>query len=175
MSWFRRNLVALVAVAVLLPATLAVTFWNDWVGYWDQRASVPTVVELGAEAQYGGAAWEVTDVRTAEPSSEFGRSIGLPADTRFVSVLLEVTPEQSSPGCQFTLREESGRQRTWNTADLSPLDYYPQGDDSAFCDSERTDPYRIEVYFVVPVDVSEELVLTIEVGESLPSYLRMRL
>ena len=176
-----RRWVPVLAVLVLVPLTLGITFQNEWVSYYQSRPSQPVEVAAGEAIDFGGAGWQVSDVAETEASSELGEEIGLPAHTRLVTVTVEVTPGEPidglSPYCMATLQELDGDRvvRNWDDATFANIDYYPEDPVEWGCTTELTRPYTFEAWFVIPDDAGEQLSLSLEVSEQQPRYLRLAL
>ncbi|MBF4573114.1 hypothetical protein ITJ64_11350 [Herbiconiux sp. VKM Ac-1786] len=182
-GWLRRNGIALGAVVVLVPTSLFVTFSSDWLGYWGQRATSPVVVERGADVDFGGAGWRVTEVQRIR-STELPPEAEAPAGTDAVVVSLEVSPEgpaspgaPASPGCLLDLVEsrDGAPERSWSSDTGGGVDLDIDLDVPRGCDSERTGEYTMRAVFVVPSDAGDALQLHVEVGDQLPRYLSFRL
>lgn len=176
-----KRALPVLAVAVLLPLTLGITFQNEWVGYNSSRPSQPVTVGAGESVEFAGAGWTVTDVSTVAASSDPGQEIGLPPRTQLVTVTVEVTPDElvdgESPSCTVSLQELDGAAvlRNWQDATFSDIDYSPEDPIEWGCSSDLTAPYSFEAWFVVPDDVGDEVSLSVEVTEELPRYLRFAL
>lgn len=201
-SWWRRNRIGLVAVAVLAPATLAVTFSTEWVEYYAERPSQPVSVAAGDSVDFAGTGWRVlTAQRFAAAELEAGLEDEVPPGSDLVVVTVEVTPreldaEGRSPLCIAVLDELDGPdgavQRTWQDAMVtgyelaaapagalapSVLDagYDEPGAAETACTAENTDPYTMVKGFVVPSDAGDDLALDLELAAELPRFLRLQL
>ncbi|MCS5713594.1 hypothetical protein NVV95_03380 [Herbiconiux sp. CPCC 205716] len=176
-GWLKRNAIALVAVVVLVPASLFVTFSSDWLSYWSQRASSPVTVERGADVGFGGAEWRVTEVQRIR-STELPADAGAPPGTDVVVVSVAVSPEgATAPSCLMDLEEtRSGApSRTWSPDTGTGVDLGFDLDVPLYCDSEQTGDYTLEAVFVVPADAGDQLRLNVEVVDELPRYLSLTL
>jgi hypothetical protein len=176
-----KRWVPALAVAVLLPLTLGVTFANEWGSYYTTRPSQPVEVAAGASADFAGTGWQVAQTRTVLASSAPGQAYGLPEGTQLVSVVVDVTPgtlvDGESPYCIATLQQRDGGAvvRNWSTAIFSGIDYFPEEPLQSGCSTEQTGPYSFEAWFVVPDDAGSELSLSLELVNELPRYLRLAL
>ena len=173
-GWWRSNGLALIALAVLLPATVAVTTVNEWWDYNSGRAAQAVEVEAGAEASFGGATW--SDARLTRRSD--GPSLGIPPGTKLMVATVDVTfgPDRAAPnGCTLTLGEAMGAQRQWGSASTDPFDWYASEGMASYCASDATEPYTVEVPFVLPEDAQGPYTIDVSVGEELPRFLRLRL
>jgi hypothetical protein len=181
-SWWRRNGIGLVAVVVLVPATLAVTFSAEWGRYYADRPSQPITVAAGERADYAGAGWQVLDSRRIAGTSDEGAEVGLRAGTDLVVVTVAVSPHDlgadgTSPYCDLQLNELRGGEvvRSWKDASFADLDYESAPDALTGCSSEETGDYTFETLFVVPSGASGDLAVQLESVDELPRYLRLAL
>jgi hypothetical protein len=182
--WLRRNALALVAVAVLTPATIAVTFSTEWTSFLNTRASEPVEVAEGLAARFGGSEWRVAGSERIPSDSREGINAGLPAGSDLVTVTVEVVPdvidaENKSSFCTVRIGEYEGSgdtaRRSWADATFAAIDYRtPDGIESG-CSTEITEPYTFIATFVVASDASDNLGVQLEVPDELPRYLLLRL
>ena len=178
--WLRRNWIGLVAVAVLLPATVGITFATQWSSYFGGRASDPVTVPSDTAENFAHAAWTLTDVRRVSAASSEGAEIGLPEGSDLVIVTARVSPDGSgaeAPGCILLLEELDGTTvtRSWGASATDPIDYAATEGTLSTCDSDALEPYTLESAFVVADDASDDLGLAVTVSSELPRYLRFRL
>jgi hypothetical protein len=180
--WLRANLVGLVAIVLLVPATVAITFANEVGAYNQARATEYVSMGPGDELDYGGTGWKLEDVRRISWASEEGVETELPNATDLVIVTIEVTPKEfDAEGlasfCTVALNEMDGDSiaRSWMDATHDPIDFWPPDGIEAYCKTELDDPYLMQSAFVVPSDTSDELTMQIMVDAELPRYLRLRL
>ncbi|MFB2598075.1 hypothetical protein ACEXQE_09810 [Herbiconiux sp. P17] len=181
-GWWRRNWIGLVAVAVLVPATLAVTFSAEWGRYYADRPSQPIPVAAGESIDFAGASWQVLDSRRIPSSSAEGVDARLPEGTDLVVVTVSVAPHEldadgKSPFCNLQLDEMRGSEvlRSWKDAEFSDIDYDGDPDAGSGCSSDETGDYTFETLFVVPSGASDELAVQLESLDELPRYLRFAL
>lgn len=182
--WLTRNAVALVAVAVLTPATIAVTFSTEWSSFLTTRATQPVDVAEGATAELDGAEWRVARTERISSASREGVEAGLPAGSDLVLVTVEVDPgdltaENESSFCTVRLGEYAGSRdsaiRSWGDARYAAIDYRtPEGVESG-CSPDIIEPYTFTSTFVIADDASENLGVLLEVSDQLPRYLLLRL
>jgi len=176
-----RRWVPVLAVVVLLPLTIGITFQNEWGSYYQNRPSQPVDVAKGDRVEFGGTGWQVTEVSTTEASSASGEEIGLPAHTRLVTVTVQVSPDELidglSPYCMASLQEMAGDRvlRSWDDATFADIDYAPEEPLEWGCTPETTSLYEFGAWFVIPDDAGEQLSLSLEVSEQQPRYLRLAL
>ena len=181
-AWLRHNRIGLVAVAVLLPATVGITFANEWNAYFGERPSAPVEVAAGDTADFAKTGWAVEGTERIPASSPEGEEIGLPAGSELVVVTVRVTPGEldgdgESPGCLVRLEELDGDAggRSWGDAMSEPISFSPTDGVETICTASRVDPYLFESTFVVPSDAGDDLALSVTVVSELPQYLRLRL
>jgi hypothetical protein len=181
-GWLRRNARPLVAVVVLLPATLGIMFANQWLGYVDQRPTRPMDVAAGETLDYGNAHWRVEETDRVPGDSAAGRERDLPAGTDLMVVTVRVDPTGPGPdgkydGCTVRLEESGGNTptRSWTNGGAISLD--GSGPTLASCSSELGTPYTFDAQFVVPRDAGEssDFTLGISVVTELPEYARFAL
>ena len=178
--WLRRNRIGLVAVAVLLPATIAITFATQWTSYFGGRPSAPTTVAADATAEFASASWSLSDVRRISAASTEGEEIGLPKGSDLVAVTVRVSPDSGSkegPGCMVLLEEFEGATvtRSWRESATDPIDYPSTAGTQSYCDPDQVEPYTLESFFVVASDAGDDLGLAVTVTGELPRYLSFRL
>ncbi|MCS5720107.1 hypothetical protein N1027_18405 [Herbiconiux sp. CPCC 205763] len=181
-GWWRRNAIGLVAVAVLVPTTIAVTFQAEWGRYYAERPSQPITVATGDSIDFAGAGWRVLDSRRIPATSEEGAASRLPAGTDLVVVTVAVSPREldadgKSPYCDLQLDEMRGSEvvRSWKDATFADIDYDRDPDVGSGCSSDETGDYTFETLFVVPSGATDELAVQLESVDELPRYLRFAL
>jgi len=182
--WLKRNAVALVAVAVLTPATIAVTFSTEWSSYLTTRATQPIEVAEGRTAEFDGTEWRVTRTERVSSDSRAGVDAGLPAGSDLVMVTVEVNPgnvttEDESSFCTVRLGEYEGSgdtaTRSWGDATFAAIDYRnPAGVESG-CSPDIIEPYVFTSTFVIAHDANDNLGVQLEIPDRLPQYLLLRL
>jgi len=168
-SWWRSNAVALAALVVVLPATVAVTTVNEWSASASGQPSMVVAVEPGGQASYSGATW--SDARLA-PRSD-GSDLGIPPGTKLLVVTIDVDFEPGDPpSCTLTLSETTGQQRRWRSADSDLVDWTTTEGTTSYCPSDAIGPYTVEVPFVLPDDAREPFTIDVVDGDQLPRFLR---
>lgn len=149
-SWWRRNTLALVALAVLLPATAVAVGWQEWYQYFGfgARAVTAVVVPEDETTDLAGAAWG--PVRGGEIEDVSG--LDVPPHTRLIAVALPVDPGTEGIGCETPMLVEQSTGREWSPvrAEIG-LDW--SADEPETCLSDQADAYELIVPFVVPDDV----------------------
>lgn len=183
-GWLRRNRRALLAILVLLPATLGIMFANQWIGYFDEWPSRPVNATAGDTLEYGNAHWQVEPADRVTGDSAEGRERDLPAGTDLVVVTVDVDPTGTGPDgvpdlCYVRLEESGGgaATRSWANVPSGSISLDGPGPVLTSCSSDLSGPYSFEAEFVVPADAGEgtTLAVNIIVGGSLPDYARFTL
>lgn len=172
MGWWRRNAVALAAVAVLVPATAAAISVNVWSEFDSGRPSRPIPVAQGSTAAYAGA-------RVGDASARFDDEVeGVPRGARVVAVTVDVDPPPVDPDarfgflCTLTLRESTGAHRAWKDASLS-VDRPYDAERVTSCDPAVAEPYTLSMDFLVPEDAMGPFDVDFAVAGALPSVVRL--
>lgn len=111
----------------------------------------------------------------------------MPAGSELVLARLRVTPgpeallnhdaDTSGPSlsCTIALAASDGIGE-WRSVSSGDYGWFAEeGLATSSCDSSRTEPYVVDLAFLVPEGADSELVLIVESGEWLPRYLRMLL
>ncbi|HEV7948715.1 MAG TPA: hypothetical protein VGP24_03005 [Glaciihabitans sp.] len=178
--WLRRNGIAAIAILILLPTTIAVTFSTEWGNYNESRAVEAQVVENGASATFGGAEWKVLNTARISAGSDEAIEAELPAGADLIVVTTLVSPGEpnakgESPYCMVRLEELDGGTvvRSWNDSALDPIEYRTSDTAVSYCDTEQFEPYRLESIFVIPSEADGPFALKLEVSAELPRYLRL--
>ena len=158
-NWLRRNAVALIVVAVLLPVTAAAVSLNAW---QDLLATTTTTVPSGETVRFGTA--DVGDAR-----ARFDGTVDeLPQGTRVVATQIDIDPRGEDFTCFApVLRETTGAGREWNDS-TSSLDRPYNPDRVTYCTSDEHAPYTLEVDYLVPDDADGPFVLELS-SSSVPS------
>ena len=177
--WLRRNLAPLVAIAVFAPACALVIFGVPWADY-QARTPHHVLARADHDIEFGGMSWRLE--QTGEFVGTGADGNGIPLNASIVAALVTVTPGSAAagPSCSFELTQDPSAAhpdgRRWNQL-LSPETYrYGVGEESAtFCDPERTDPYELELVFLVPEGVYGDVFINAEVGSDRDPVLRFPL
>lgn len=169
---------------VLLPATLAITFAQQWLSYFDQRPSRPVDVISADSVDFADTSWRIVSTTRVAASSSEGADRALPKGTDLVSVTVDVTPhrlgdDNRSQMCTVRLEDFHGRgeDRSWSTVTSGAISLTGYGPDNVGCNSEESGPYSFTAEFVVPADAGDgsDLALSIAVVSEFPEYLRLTL
>lgn len=149
-SWWRRNRAALIALAVLAPATaLAISWqgWNEFYGY-GARPVTPILVAADGEAELVGATWG--PVRSAEIADLSGFDV--PDGAKVIAVAIPVDSGAEGVTCEspVLVQKESGRE--WESARWE-IGLLSDSDEPEYCTKNETGVYELIVPFVLPEDV----------------------
>ena len=171
MNWALRNRWWLLALAVLVPATIVAALWPRWFEYQDRVAGPTRPVAIGDSVEYGGATFTLEQWSVVLSTSPEGEELDLPVGTQRVSTVVSVEPGEASPGCLAELVDPDGNRR-WRD-DFEPLPDLPGISDAlANCDEEATGPYLVVFSFTVPDDLGGLGELELAVPDALPLRLR---
>ena len=95
--------------------------------------------------------------------------------TELVLARLAVTPANAGVLCEITLAAVDGVGE-WRPIGAGEYGWSPEdGLANGACDSARTEPYSVDLAFLVPETADAELELVVENVEWFPEYLRIRL
>lgn len=151
-SWWRRNRLALIALAVLAPATALGIGWHEWHQFYgyDARPYLPTVVDDDGTAELAGATWG--PVRSVEVADTSGFDV--PEGTTLIAVAVPVDVESSSEGisCRTPRLVQQQTGREWESVRFE-IGLLSDPDEPEFCSTDETGSYELLVPFVVPDDV----------------------
>lgn len=170
-GWWRRNRAGLIALAVVLPAALAATSWTEWSEIFGSRPSLATDHPVDASFEYGGAEWRVLDAARGRPNDS-AELTSLPEGVELVVAQLEVTPGTGFEGCLLALVEPAGG-RSFTSVGSGDVWKASEGT-MAGCVSDTTEPYVVELPFMVPDDTGD-VSLSISVTSELPEFVRVPL
>lgn len=148
-SWWRRNLLALVAVAVLLPLTAVVIGGQGWRQFFafDARPVTPVVVQPDDTVDLAGATWG--PIRGGEIDDLSG--LDVPAGATIIAVAVPVdAPDGVACDSPVLTQQSTGRSWTPVRGEIG-LDYSPEEPASCLLSDEGS--YELIVPFVVPDDV----------------------
>ncbi|HEY8589740.1 MAG TPA: hypothetical protein VIL55_09345 [Naasia sp.] len=173
-GWWRRNLLPLLVLAAVLPATVYVVLGLPVLEILG-REPTPTVVPAGDSAEAAGYEWTVLD------SAEFVGTGGgdgdganaIPLGTSIVAALVQATPLDGASDvpvtCQATLTDRGSRvgERTWAPlVDLDQYDYVLGADTTTLCDPATGEPFVLEVVFLTPTGTYEGATVDIALSAS---------
>lgn len=148
-SWWRRNLIALVALVVLLPVTAAAVGWQEWYQFFGfgTRAVSAVVVADGETADLAGATWG--PLRGGEVQDISG--LDVPDGARLLAVAVPVDASTAAVACALPTLVEQKTGREWRPV-ATEIGYFPGADEPQTCLSGETGAYDLVVPFVVPDD-----------------------
>ncbi|WP_406248834.1 hypothetical protein ACI7YT_02455 [Microbacterium sp. M] len=175
-GWWRRNRLALIALAVLVAVTTATLVGVAWSRYYLYEPTVPVNAAEGETAELADATWgpvravDITDVD----------ELPAPSDARVIAVAVPVDPHGDSPSCFSPVLVEQDTGRRWgqmNTA-LGITDTY---EEPSSCTTPEVDengdpgpivPYEIFVGYIVPADAEGPFWVEVAEINSYPSFIR---
>lgn len=148
-GWWKRNRLALIALAALVPLT-AFVFVGDSVRRSRQNSlTEPITVESGHTTNYGGA--------TIGPATaRFVTAGGSPPGSRVVELTVPIANGTNLYCRTVTLRETTGPKREWQPSSLLLAPVGPSQSD--VCRTYEPGPYELFVWFVVPADAGSFVV-----------------
>lgn len=161
-GWWRRNALALAALAVVLPATVGAVGWHEWSVHTESTAWRALPIAAGGMGSTTGAIVGPASIE-ALPSAGFD----VPPGARVVAVEVRVTPAEAVSCLPLRLLER-GTDRQWD-ATFAPFDW--EGEASCF---EATAPVTLRQPFVVPDDAGPFMV-DVELLDGGPDLARMLL
>lgn len=169
-GWWRRNALALGAVAVLLPATALTIGLQEWNDYFSGQPSAPIHVAAGDSVEFAGATWG--PVRSSFANDTTG--LDMPADAELFIAAVPVDPGADAAGCLPPTLVEAGTSRQWNES-TSRLGLPYRADEPTSCVPDAEEPYTIYVPFVIPSDAAGPFWVDVSSAETLPEFLRFEL
>lgn len=170
----RQYWLSLAALAVVLPATVALHSWESVAEWRKRHHGDPIAVAAGATQNYAGAEWQLTSL---------ARMPGNRADAVVVLAQFEVTVDTEFPAgnfCQVALTDADGRR--WQPVFLSERivrQTHPEAVEKPRCSTTRfetlTKGSRVKMAetFIVP-DAAKDLALDVTMTGALPQYLVLR-
>ena len=90
-----------------------------------------------------------------DASTDRGQSVGLREGTTLISATIGVRPGAEPPSCTVELVDAAGV-RTWDEADSTDADVSAAEGTETYCSTDATEPYRVQVFFVVPDDAARD-------------------
>lgn len=154
-SWIRQNRWYLVACAVLVPASLVTASTVGLIPYLESVNGDRVSVRPFESAEYGSSSYTMLEHHSFDWTTQAGRAAGLLEGTELVTVTLSVEHIGGDfTGCEFTLFDKD-RERQWDAASTADADFEIAADARDYCVSDETDPYRVEVFFVVPAGAAK--------------------
>jgi hypothetical protein len=179
-SWWRRNRWPLIALAVLLPATVAVTASSEWFDYQNNLYSHAVSVSHGQSGAYGGSEFRVDDTVIVRGGTEGGDELELDPDLDLIVAILEVTPGDSpADSCSLQISAtspEHPERRRWDANIDLPPNFPSTGDAQTTCADTEGEPYRLVVAATLPSGAADRgsWVVIEKLGQA-PDYLELEL
>jgi len=153
-GWWRRNAVALIALAVLVPATFGGAAWWEWKYAYPDSGKPLYAVEptKSGTVDLVGATWGPVKAKAITDTS----GLDMPDDAQLVLVGIDVTPTGTkAPTCWAPTLVEQGTGRTWQSSRLE-LGLLSNSDEPDTCvptlEGEKAEPYQLILPFVLPDD-----------------------
>lgn len=174
--FLRRHRVALIALAVLVPALVALMIV---VPAAERSAVKPRTVEAAAGETVTAGGLELT-VRASQEFRGGSGSISLPPDAAIAATVIDVVPVggAEAPTCSIELTAPGPEgEIEWPAAyDVTGFGY-ARGEGFAMgCDPAATGPYSVEGLFLTPAGILETASVRVTVIEDeLPVEVRLRL
>ncbi|MGL3150387.1 hypothetical protein ACSS7Z_08475 [Microbacterium sp. A82] len=169
-GWWRRNAVALGALALLTPVTFGALTWDGWQNQNLFKNTIPIDVEDGDTVELLDTSWG--PIRASEIADTSG--FDMPADARIIAALIPVDPHGAGPSCTApTLVQQSTGIRFPESRDEIGLGYSAEEPTTCVTDGEnRVLPYEMIVPFVVPSDTEGPFWVEIASVDAVPSVIR---
>jgi hypothetical protein len=170
----RRYWLSLAALAVVLPATVAMHTWGSATEWWSRNNRDPIAVAAGATQSYAGAEWQLTSL---------SRLPGNRADAVVVLAQFEATVDtefEAGNLCQVALTDAEGRR--WQPVFLSERivrKMHPEAVDKPRCSTTQFETLtkgsraKMAETFIVP-DAANGLALNVTMTGALPQYLILK-
>lgn len=150
-GWWRRNRLALLAVAVLVPVIgLGIPRFEWQIGF--SMAPAQTAVEVADEGTLDlrDATWG--PIRSDEIDDLTG--LDMPPDTKLIAAVIPVDPDDGSKvACNAPRLVQQSTGREWKPV-RSEVGIPFAAEEPDTCNSATTEPYQLVVGFVLPEDVS---------------------
>ena len=152
-GWWRRNRIALAALAVLLPITAATLVGVAWARYYAYEPTIPRDPGTDGTVELADADWG--PVRAKDLTG--GEGLIAPADSRVIGVAVPVDPHGEPPRCSSPTLVEQSTGRRWEhmTYDLG-FEY--SSDEHTFCASPEEDEdfeFMLRVSELTALDVDD--------------------
>jgi len=167
-AWWQANRWFVVALAVLVPASVVVSMVPRWFPYVE-RQPVPEYVARGDTVRYAGADFQLTQL-TVLDGDEWGAPLG--ADVVVASFSIDVVEPVSSRCLIEVVSTENGFERRWNDQAYSS-DYDVPDRFETLCSLSEARDYDLQLTFLVPADQVEDPIIEITVDAGLPRALRL--
>ncbi|PRX99774.1 hypothetical protein [Allonocardiopsis opalescens] len=164
--WRRGHTPHMLALAVVLPAALAVPWYFQRQSLLQDGAGALPAVHVPPDqpSEYAGAQWRFVSAESSDPAES--SSLPVPADTVLVETVFSITPADAESSeavrsCSFSLYDDQGRR--WDTA--AGFDSLTEEESEVLsaawgcttADSEPLPPgeeHLVSVDFLVPADAT---------------------
>ena len=155
-GWWRRNALALIALAVLIPASV---FAYDTIGFGSVRNPVRTVAadELTAIGDAGIGQISITPLDADD--------VGAPSGTEPVLVRVHVRPGHDILTCSLPTVTEVATGRQWRT-EMINLTWMPGTGQQSSCYADSLAPFDLAGPVLLPAGLTGPLVIETTVGWS---------
>lgn len=167
-AWWRANRWYLLALLVLLPASVVVAMIPRWFPYLERQPAAESV-ERGDTARYSGADFTLTGLEVLD-----GDDWGVPeADVVVATLVVDVVePVETVCELQVVSAEGAGFERFWDEAPYSS-DYDVPDEYETRCSLAEAGSFDVRIPFLVPADEVAEPVVQVTAWGSLPRVLRL--
>lgn len=171
-SWWRRNRLALIALAILVPGTAVGIGWHEWHQYYgfEARPFQPVVVEEEGTADLAGATWG--PIRGGEIGDTSG--LDVPDGATVIAVGIPVAAGTDGVRCDGPVLVDQATGREWRTA-RSEIGLLSDSAEPEFCLKSQKGDYELILPFVVPDDVEGPFWVDVWPQEAGGSFLRFTL
>lgn len=168
-GWWRRNAVALGALAILTPVTFGAVAWDGWQDYYLFRNTLPVNVAEGNSIDLIDTTWG--PIRASELADITGFEV--PPGSKVIAAAIPVGPHEESPSCYAPSLVQQSTGIRWSAA-RTYLGLASSSEEPERCVVDETDssPYEMIVPFVVPGDVEGPFWVEVAPVEASPDVIR---
>lgn len=173
-GWWRSNAAALIALAVLLPATVLGAAWWEWKHAFPDSSQPLWAVDAGESGTVDLADSTWGPIKSKALTDTTG--LDVPKDSTVILVGIDVTPH-SDKGTYCVpprlVEQRSGRE--WATARLELGVQYNSDEPETcvtFSKDEKAKPYQLVLPYVVPDDAKGPYWVVIEPNRPGSEYVR---
>lgn len=159
-SWWRRNRLPLLVVALLIPALAAgVTGFQWFISYGSAPGGVVAQGAEGEPTMLDGATWG--PVRSGWIRDDAG--LDVPDGARVFAAIVPVDPDSSGVRCSTPRLVQQSTGREWSPL-RAEIGLGFNADEHDMCPSDAADPYELAVAFVLPEEAEGPFWVEIPVG-----------
>ncbi len=166
-AWWRRNGIALLVLAVLVPVG----------GIGISQHERTALAGSGSDAVTAGPSGsvDVAGITVGPATAEFERMDSAPRGTRVVTVHLPVDTHGDDMSCLSpVLRETDGLQRTWRESALElGLDSFDAARPTS-CPADAGRWFTLVTSYLVPADATGPFHVDLTWADALPEFARLR-